>query len=387
MADASTAAGNATGVEASGTGGGLDLAKAPLDAVLADLKVSPDAGLSNAEVTARAAKYGPNALASHEASFLSKLLRRFTGPISYMIEIAALVSAILQHWEDVAIILVLLILNVALETWQDRKASSALAALKKGLAPEAVVLRDGTWATVPAEGLVPGDIVKIRLGVIVPADLRLVDGEFASIDQAALTGESLPVSKKVGDQAYSGSVVKPGEMTGVVIATGKDTFFGRTATLVADAGAVSHAQQAMFKIGNFLIIVAVILATIMVAFRVYHDLVVAETWGLSDALSILQFVLVLLVASIPVAMPTVFSITLALGALSLSREQAIVSRLASIEEMAGVDILCSDKTGTLTQNKLSVSDPILVAGKDADRCLQAAALASNAEDRTPSTVP
>jgi H+-transporting ATPase len=303
------------------------------------------------------------------------------GPIAYMIEAAALVSAILGHWQDFAIIMALLVFNAILDLWQDMKASNALSALKKGLAPEAIVLRDGTWGSVDAASLVPGDIVKIRLGVIVPADLRLISGDYASIDQSALTGESLPVAKKVGDQAYSGSIVKQGEMEGVVIATGGNTFFGRTAELVAGAGAVSHAQKAMFQIGNFLIIVALVLAAIMVAFRVYRDIVIAENWGLADALNILQFVLILLVASIPVAMPAVFSITMALGALALSKQKAIVSRLEAIEEMAGVDILCSDKTGTLTKNQLKLGDPILLAAKNPQDVILAAALASKIEDR------
>src|SRR5262249_14994378 len=163
--------------------------------------------------------------------------------------------------------------------------------------------------------LVPGDIVDIRLGAIVPADLRLIGEGYVLIDQAALTGESLPVTRKAGDQAYSGSVVKQGAMRGVVIATGGNTFFGRTAKLVA--GAMSHTQKAVLQIGNFLIAVAVVLALIMVAVRVYRDIVVADDWGISDALNILQFVLILLIASIPVAMPAVFSITMALGALAL----------------------------------------------------------------------
>ena len=188
-------------------------------------------------------------------------------------------------------------------------------------------------------------------------------------------------TKKVGDEAYSGSVVKQGEMQGVVIATGADTFFGRTAKLVAGAGAISHAQRAMFEIGNFLIIVAVALALIMVAVQVYQDIVITDDWGLEDALGILQFVLVLLVASIPVAMPAVFSITMALGALALSKQKAIVSKLSAIEEMAGVDILCSDKTGTLTKNQLTLGDPILFSAKSAQDCILAAALASKIEDR------
>ena len=372
---------SATRAHEVGAHAAIDLEKLPVEKVLAQLAVKPEQGLSSAEARQRLAKYGPNALVEKEVSLLRKILGHFTGPNAYMIETAAIVSAIIGHWDDFAIIAALLFFNAGLEFWQDRKASNALAALRKGLAPEATVMRDGKWQTVAAATLVPGDIVKIRLGVIVPADLRLVGGDYASIDQAALTGESLPVAKKVGDEAYSGSIVKQGEMQGVVIATGANTFFGRTAKLVAGAGAVSHAQRAMFEIGNFLIIVAVALALIMVAVQVCQDIVITDDWGLEDALGILQFVLVLLVASIPVAMPAVFSITMALGALALSKQKAIVSKLSAIEEMAGVDILCSDKTGTLTKNQLTLGDPILFSAKSAQDCILAAALASKIEDR------
>ena len=360
---------------------GPDLEKIPVEQVLSTLSVKPEQGLSAAEARQRAAKYGPNAIVEKEKSLGEQVLGYFTGSMAYVIEAAALVSALLGHWDDFVIIGSLLLFNAALEYWQDRKASNALAALKAGLAPEATVLRDGKWSTVQASTLVPGDMVKIRLGVIVPADLRLTSGDFASIDQAALTGESLPARKQVGDQAYSGSVVKQGEMEAVVIATGTNTFFGRTAKLVSGAGAVSHAQKAMFQISNFLIVVAVCLTLVLVAVKVYHDIVIAKDWNLADALGILQFVLVLMVASIPVAMPAVFSITMALGALALSKQQAIVSRLSAIEEMAGVDILCSDKTGTLTKNQLSLSEPMLFAATDPQDCILAAALASKLEDK------
>ena len=294
-------------------GGVADLEKLPIARVLAKLDVVPEQGLGAAEAALRLTKHGPNALAEKETSLARKLLGHFTGPIAYMIEAAAAISAVLGHWSDFAIIAGLLFFNAALEFWQDRKASNALAALKKGLAPVATVKRDGKWATVDAANLVPGDIVEIRLGVIVPADLRLIGGDYAAIDQAALTGESLPATKKIGDVAYSGSIVRQGDMQGVVIATGGDTFFGRTAKLVAGAGAVSHAQKAMFAIGNFLIVLAVALALIMVVVKVYTDIVISDDWDVEHALGILQFVLVLLVASIPVAMPAVFSITMALG--------------------------------------------------------------------------
>jgi H+-transporting ATPase len=363
------------------TASDADLEKLPLDQVIARLSVQPDQGLSWDEAQKRLTQFGPNAILEKQQSLLAKIAGYFMGPIAYMIEAAAVVSAFLGRWDDFFVIGGLLIFNAGLEFWQDRKASSALDALKGSLAPEATALRDGQWGTVKASDLVPGDIVRIRLGVIVPADLRLTKGDFASIDQAALTGESLPVAKKPGDEAYSGSVVKQGEMEGVVIATGANTFFGRTAKLVAGAGAVSHAQKAMFQIGNFLIIVALVLALLMVGFDVWRDIVVASSWRWADALNILQFVLILLVASIPVAMPAVFSITMALGALALSKQKAIVSRLSAIEEMAGVDILCSDKTGTLTKNQLKLDQPILLASTDAQEVILAAALASKIEDR------
>jgi H+-transporting ATPase len=360
---------------------GADLERLPVEQVLDRLGVQSGRGLSQDEARKRLAQYGPNAITEKEQSLLARIAGYFMGPIAYMIEAAALVSGFLGRWDDFSVIAGLLLFNAGLEFWQDRKASSALDALKGSLAPEATALRDSRWGTVKSAELVPGDIVKIRLGVIVPADLRLTKGDFASIDQAALTGESLPAAKKVGDEAYSGSVVKQGEMEGVVIATGANTFFGRTAKLVAGAGAVSHAQKAMFQIGNFLIIVALVLALLMVGFDVWRDIIVAKSWRWADALNILEFVLILLVASIPVAMPAVFSITMALGALALSKQKAIVSRLSAIEEMAGVDILCSDKTGTLTKNQLKLDQPILLASKDAQEVILAAALASRIEDR------
>ncbi|MCB0917191.1 MAG: plasma-membrane proton-efflux P-type ATPase [Actinobacteria bacterium] len=359
------------------------LEKLPLPEVLKQVDVDPKQGLTSAEAKSRLAKDGPNALPDKHESNFKKILGYLTGPIAYMIEAAAIVSAIIGHWEDFAIIFALLAFNTTLDFWQDKKATAALDALKKGLALDATVLRDGKWVGVKADQIVPGDVVKIRLGMIVPADMRLVSGDYASIDQAALTGESLPVTKKTGDVAYSGSVVRQGEMVGVVIGTGLDTYLGRTAKLVAGAGAVSHAQKAMFQIGNFLIILAVVLVVILIAVEVFRDLVDLHSFDLSSAANLLQLVLVLLVASIPVAMPAVFSVTMALGALSLSKQGAIVSRLESIEEMAGVDTLCSDKTGTLTKNQLKVGDPILLESKDPKDVVLAAALASQSSSGDP----
>ena len=219
-------------------------------------------------------------------------------------------------------------------------------------------------------------MVTVSAGEIVPADLLLIDGQYLSVDQAALTGESLPASKRVGDGAYSGSIAKQGSMTAVVTATGNQTFFGRTAKLVAAAGAKSHSQQAVLQIGDFLILLAGALALVLVGFQVYRDVVVADVWGWATIGSMTQFVLVLLVASVPVAMPAVMSVTMALGALALSKQKAIVSRLSAIEELAGVDVLCSDKTGTLTMNRLTLDQPIPYGTAKPEDVVFAAALAS-----------
>ena len=361
---------------------GIDLVKAPIQQVMQTLQTSATQGLSASEAQARLTKDGPNAVITKHKSLFLVILGYFTGPIAYMIEAAAIVSAILGHWADFVIILALLLINAALGFWQDRKAQNALKALQKGLAPTATVLRGGHWDTIPAAHLVPGDIVRIRLGDIVPADIRIIGTGEVSIDQAALTGESMPVTKKLGLEAYSGSTVKEGEAAGVVIATGANTYLGRTTKLVAGAGAKSQAQKAMFDIGNFLIIIAVALAIIMVVVQVWRD-VAAHSWKWDDALSILQFVLVLLVASIPVAMPAVFSVTMAIGALDLSKKKAIVSRLEAIEELAGVDILCSDKTGTLTTNSLAITKIIPIQETDKQNIILIASLASQKGDQDP----
>ena len=338
-------------------------------------------GLSAAEAKARLAQFGPNLIQAHEESRWRKLLGYFWGPIPWMIEAAALISLARKDWPDFAVVTGLLLYNAAVGFWQDNKAASALAALKKGLALKARALRDGGWVSVDAGDLVPGDVVSVSGGEILPADLLLIDGKYLSVDQAALTGESLPVSKKAGDSAYSGSIAKQGAMTGLVTGTGNNTFFGRTAKLVASAGAKSHAEQAVLRIGDFLILLAAALAMVLVATQVHRDIVAGGVWDWTKAGAIAQFVLVLLVASVPVAMPAVMSVTMALGALALSKQKAIVSHLSAIEELAGVDVLCSDKTGTLTLNQLTLQALLPSSGVAADELLLGAALASQRQSQ------
>lgn len=328
-------------------------------------------GLSNEEAKQRLSKYGPNEIQEDHTNALIKFLHYFWGPIPWMIEAAAVLSGIVGHWDDLTLIVALLLINGLIGFWEEHKANNALEALKDQLALKARVRRSNQWQSIPANELVPGDIIRLRLGDIIPADVRLVDGDYLRVDQSALTGESLPIDKKVGDEAYSGTVAKQGEMVAEVSATGENTFFGRTAKLVEGAGAVSHFQQAVMRIGNFLIALAIVLSIILISVEI------ARGYAL---LHVLEFVLILVIASIPVAMPAVLSVTMALGAKALSKHRAIVSRLQSIEEMAGIDILCADKTGTLTQNKLSLGDPVLFEAENADEITLAAGLASRAEN-------
>ena len=325
------------------------------------------AGLTEAEAQRRLAQYGENSLAEHHVGVLERLAHFFWGPIPWMIEIAAILSGVLRHWDDLAIILAMLFINAGVGFWQEFKADTAIALLKQRLALKARVKRDGEWKDVEAKLLVPGDLVHVKLGNIVPADLKLVEGAYLSVDQSALTGESLPVDKKAGDEAYSGSIAKQGEMDGVVVATGMKTYFGKTARLVEQAKTVSHFQRAVLRIGNFLILVTVglvLLIGLAALFR--HD----------PLLETAQFALILTVASIPVALPAVLSVTMAVGAERLARMRAIVARLVSIEEMAGMNVLCSDKTGTLTKNELTLGEPQPAPGVARDELLLAARLAS-----------
>jgi H+-transporting ATPase len=308
---------------------------------------SSEKGLSSSEANERLQRYGYNEIEERRISPVRKFLGYFWSPIPWMIEAAAIISAIISHWEDFWIIIGLLLLNAIVGFWQEHKADNAINLLKRRLAAKAQVLRDGKWTELEARELVPGDIIRIRLGDIVPADVKLFDGDYLLIDQSALTGESLPVEKHVSEDAYSGSIVEKGEMTALVVETGANTYFGRTAKLVEEAKTKSHFQKAVIKIGDYLIAFAVALILLIFLVAMFRQ---------ESLLQTLQFALVLLIAAIPAALPAVLSVTMAVGATMLAKKQAIVSKLVAIEEMAGADILCSDKTGTITKNKLSVAE-------------------------------
>ncbi len=348
-----------------------DLNSLPLPEVEKKLGSSPD-GLTQAEAQKRLTQYGPNEIEEKKTSPFLQFLTYFWGPIPWMIEVAVILSAIARHWPDFGIILLLLLANAVVGFWEEHQAGNAIAALKAKLAIKARVKRDRKWINPAARELVPGDVIRVRLGDIVPADARLLEGDPVEVDQSALTGELLPATRKSGEAVFSGSIIRQGEIGALVYATGANTYFGKTAQLVQEAHTVSHFQRAVLKIGDYLIILAVALVAVIITVAICRG---------DPILTTLQFALVLTVAAIPVAMPTVLSVTMAVGARLLAQKEAIVTRLSAIEELAGVDILCSDKTGTLTQNKLTLGDPFSVNDIPADQVILNAALASRADDK------
>ena len=333
-----------------------------------------DAGLTDTEVQGRQAEYGYNEISEKKKNPVIKFLSYFWGPIPWMIEAAVVLSAIVRHWAELAIIAVLLVANGVIGFWEEYQAGNTIEALKAKLALRARVKRDGSWTTVAAQELVPGDLIRVRLGDIVPADATLLEGGPIQVDQSALTGESLPVQAGTEDTVYSGSVVKQGEADALVHATGSNTFFGKTAGLVQEAHTVSHFQRTVLKIGDYLIVVALALVLLILGVSLFRG---------DNMLTTIQFALILTVAAIPVALPTVLSVTMAAGARILAKKQAIVSRLSSIEEMAGIDTLCSDKTGTLTQNRLTLGEVFTVNSYKPEQVIHLAALASRAENQDP----
>lgn len=347
-----------------------DLKLLPMPELQEKLKSSAD-GLSQDEAKERLSQYGPNEIEEKKSNPFLKFLTYFWGPIPWMIEVAVILSAVIGHWPDFFIILVLLVSNGVVGFWEEYQAGNAIAALKAKLAIKARVKRRGKWISILARELVPGDIIHLRLGDIVPADARLLVGDPLEVDQSALTGESLPVTRKSSEAVFSGSIIRQGEIDALVYATGGNTYFGKTTQLVQETQTISHFQRAVLKIGNYLILLAAFLVVVIIAVAIYRG---------DPILTTLQFALVLTVAAIPVAMPTVLSVTMAVGARLLAKKEAIVSRLVAIEELAGVDILCADKTGTMTQNKLTLGQPFSVNNISSGQVILNAALASREDN-------
>ena len=338
-------------------------------------------GLSSIEAQERLKEYGLNELKAKEDSWVLRLFRRFWGPIPWMIETAAALSYYSHRYEDLTIILILLFVNAFVDFYQESKALNAIAVLKEKLAHFSLVFRDGEWKSIEAKFVVPDDIVKLKIGDIVPADIELLAGDdFLTVDQSTLTGESLPVTKKSGDVVYANAVIKQGEMPARVTETGANTYFGKTVGLVAKAAheQKSHFQKMVMNVGNFLIAITAVMIIVILSVGYYRGESMSE---------LLIFSLVLTISAIPVAMPAVLTVTMAVGARVLAKKEAIVSRLAAIEELAGMDILCSDKTGTLTKNIMTLSEPFTINGFGANDLYYYAALASKKENADPIEVP
>ncbi|HHF7374214.1 plasma-membrane proton-efflux P-type ATPase [Legionella bozemanae] len=347
-----------------------DLQSMPLLELQNKLDSSPE-GLSQAQAKKRLIHYGPNEIEDKKRNPLVQFLTYFWGPIPWMIEVAVILSGLVGHWPDFLIILVLLISNALVGFWEEHQAGNAIAALKASLAITCRAKRNGKWINLKSRELVPGDVIHLRLGDIVPADARLLEGDPVEVDQSALTGESLPVVYQSGDAIFSGSIIRQGESNALIYATGAKTYFGKTAQMVKEVHTVSHFQRGVLKIGNYLIALALVLVAAIITVTLLRG---------DPILMTLQFALVLIVAAIPVAMPTVLSVTMAVGARVLAKKKAIVTRLTAVEELAGMDVLCTDKTGTLTQNQLTLGAPFSVNNVSENFVILNAALASRADN-------
>ncbi|MDE2465548.1 MAG: plasma-membrane proton-efflux P-type ATPase [Alphaproteobacteria bacterium] len=330
-------------------------------------------GLSEVEAQLRLKQYGPNVIPERRAHPLATLLGKLWGPIPWLLEITILLQLLLDKRTEAMIIAALLGVNAGISFVQEGRASKALDLLRRRLTATARVRRGGVWRSVDAADLVPGDLVHMRMGDLSPADVRILEGEVL-IDQSALTGESVAVEAGSGTVAYAASVVRRGEATGEVLATGQRTYFGKTAELVRTAQATSHLAEMIFRIVRVLVVVDAVLIAMLLVYAAWADLALRD---------VLPFALILLVASVPVALPATFTLATALGAAELARSGVLLTRLAAIEEAAGMDVLCTDKTGTLTENELTLSAMYRFEAASDNDLLRAAALASDPATQDP----
>lgn len=324
-------------------------------------------GLTSDEARGRLEKFGPNAVPDTAVHPLQRALTKFWAPVPWMLEAAIVLEIALGKYVEGAIIAVLLAFNAALGFVQEGRAQATLAALKSRLALNASVKRDNAWATVSAAGLVPGDLVKLSLGAVVAADVRLTDGSVL-LDQSMLTGESVPIEAGPGFETYAGALVRRGEAVAEVAATRARTKFGRTAELVRTAHAESSQQKAVVRVVRNLAMVNGVIIAILVGYAYARKMPGSE---------IIPLVLTGILALIPVALPATFTLAAALGAKALAKLNVLPTRLSAVDEAASIDVLCADKTGTLTQNERTVTAVHAMSGFDESRVLGVAALASS----------
>ena len=330
-------------------------------------------GLTQTEAQQRIKQYGPNAVEEKQQNPAVAFLKRFWGLTAWMLEIAIVISFVLGNYLDLYIIAALLLVNAVLGFFQEQQATRAVKALKQKLQLHTRALRDGSWQAISAEELVPGDVIRVRSGDLVPADLKIVDSEI-TVDQSAITGESMPLEKKKSNLVYSGSLIRKGEATGIVTSTGAHTYFGKTTQLVQLAKPKLHMETVITGLMKWLLILVVSL--LAVAFAV--------SWlrGI-NLLDMLSLALILLVSAIPVALPTMFTVTMAFGSLELAKKGVLVTRLSASEDAALMDVLCVDKTGTLTMNMLKIADILEFGNYKKDDVILFGALASQKANQDP----
>ena len=344
-----------------------------VDESLKQLQTDQATGLTVAEANRRISQYGRNEVAEKRQNPAVAFLKRFWGLTAWMLEIAIVLSFVLGKYLDLYIITALLLVNAILGFAQEQQATRAVKALKQKLQLQTRVLRDKTWSTISAADLVPGDIIRVRSGDFVPADLKIIEAE-ATVDQSAITGESMPLEKKIGEIIYSGSMIRKGEATGVITTTGIHTYFGKTTQLVQLAKPKLHMEAVISGLMKWLLVLVVSLLVIASAISLLHGM---------NPLDMLSLALILLVSAIPVALPTMFTITMALGSLELAKKGVLVTRLSASEDAALMDVLCVDKTGTLTLNMLTIADVLEINNYKKDDALLFGALASQKANQDP----
>jgi len=349
------------------------IASASLPDTLAALKVNPDTGLSATEVDARRKEAGYNEVAVQKGHPALKFLKKFWGISAWMLELIMVLSAVLGKYSDLVVVGALLVVNAVLSFMQEQRAAGVVEALRKRLQVNARVLRNSSWQVIPARDLVPGDIVRVRPGDIVPADVKLLTGTL-TVDQSALTGESKDADKKVGEALASGSVVRRGEGNGVVMLIGAKTYFGRTTQLVQEARPKLHIEAVVTKLVRWLFVIVGALLGLVVVLSLIRGAPLVE---------MIPLMLVLLMSAVPVALPVMFTVSMAFGAKELAQRGVLVTRLSAAEDAATMDVLCVDKTGTITMNQLAVTGVIPLENATEAEVLFAAALASQEANQDP----
>jgi len=337
------------------------------------VRFSSDFGLSSVEAKKRLEEYGYNESPEKEVRSIIIFIKKFWGLIPWMLEFTILLTLILGKYFEMIIVSSLLLFNSIIGFVQEKKANVALKFLKQKLKVSSRVKRDGEWILIPSREIVPGDLIRLRAGDFVPADVVVVDG-IAEVDQSSVTGESLPVEKGINDTLYSGSTVKRGEVTGIVTSTGTRTYFGKTVELVQIARPKLHMEEVISKVVKWLSVMAAVLIAISLFFTAYRGL---------DLLGVVPLVTILIVSVVPVALPTMFTISMALGSLELAKRGVLVTRLSACEDAATMDVLCVDKTGTLTVNKLSIVDVLPVGNHGKEDVVLHGALASQEANQDP----